>query len=136
MTVTNVQSGPIAKPSYGLPCNGCGLCCQNEICPLGQFAFPSWQAPCPALERDGDRFVCGLVNRPEVYAPIKTAVNGVEEMRAAAMHANGVGIGCDARLDEERDVVPPVEYTLAILRLARQPRSVSRKIEKLWSDAR
>ena len=48
------------KPRYGAPCNGCGVCCQQELCPLGTTAFGAVPAPCPALHWVQGRFWCGL----------------------------------------------------------------------------
>ena len=58
----------IQKPPHGQPCNGCGWCCQAELCPLAQAIFgePVVRA-CPALEQDGERYVCGLVAYPTAY---------------------------------------------------------------------
>lgn len=123
------------KAPYGTPCNGCGLCCQNEICPLGQIVFPAavvrFGGACPALERDDERFICGLIARPEAYAPIKASVYGVEALREAAVIGVGAGIGCDARMDGEAD--PPKDFLVAMLRVMRTPRSTQRRIEKLWT---
>lgn len=120
------------KAPYGHPCNGCGLCCQNEVCPLGQIVFPRAQAPCPALERNGERYVCGLVRHPEAYQPAKTALYGADALRKAAEIGVGADIGCDAKMRGEA-THPPRDFILAMLRLASMPRSTSRRIEKLWS---
>lgn len=122
------------KPPYGSPCNGCGVCCQNEICPLGQIAFPHAQAPCPALEKQADRYVCGLVASPQTYAPIRASVYGVEALREAAAIGVGADIGCDTRMmPDEASATPPPDFVKAMLRVSRTPRSVTRRIEKLWT---
>lgn len=113
------------KSPYGSPCNGCGLCCREEICPLGSIVFPLASAPCPALEQDGERSVCGLVAHPERYRS-----GNVERLRAAAVRGIGAGIGCDARMPGEAD--PPKDFIKAMLRASRTPRNVSRQITKLW----
>lgn len=51
------------KPAFGAPCNGCGLCCAVEACPLGIIRFGRRRGPCPAMEwRDG-RYACGMLAR-------------------------------------------------------------------------
>lgn len=49
------------KPAFGAPCNGCGLCCAAETCPLGMILFRRRRGPCPALEWRDDRYVCGVL---------------------------------------------------------------------------
>lgn len=90
----------IERPAYGEPCNGCGVCCQQEQCPLSLFTFGRVPGPCPALEPEGDRFVCGLVTNPQRYNPIRTFAMGIEKMRAAALILIGADakVGCDCAL--------------------------------------
>lgn len=126
----------IAKPAYGSPCNNCGLCCQNEVCPLGQLVFTTAQAPCPALEIGGEGGKCGLIAHPERYAPIRTAVYGAEAMRDAAAFGVGAGIGCDARTEDERNAVPPPEFARAMAAVKRLSSAARNKIMRLWSNPR
>jgi hypothetical protein len=50
----------LTKPRRSEPCNGCGLCCQVQVCDIGQQLFNvSDKGPCPGLiYRDG-RTYCG-----------------------------------------------------------------------------
>lgn len=122
------------KPPYGHACNRCGLCCQYEVCPLGQLVFRQVAGPCPALERDGEQFACGLVAHPSSYAPIRTSVHGAQVMSEAAAWAVGAGVGCDARV--ETDDEPPREYADRLRELAKPNRPERRRAERLWRDAR
>lgn len=89
----------LAKPPHGAPCNGCGLCCQHELCQLGIFVFDKATGPCPALTpADGGRFICGLVASPATWSPVRTALHGVKTMAEAALFLIGSGVGCDAHL--------------------------------------
>src|SRR5262249_25145409 len=90
-----------SKPAYGSPCNHCGLCCQIGICRTGRLILRDIQGPCPALIEEGDRFLCGLMTRPQDYAPVRTRIEGAERMRQAAKLLIGAGQGCCAR--EEHD---------------------------------
>ena len=90
------------KPAYGQPCNGCGQCCQDQLCPLGRRVFPTSRGGCPALMKFEDRFECGLVLRPRQFAPFRTAVRGVDAMRNGALLLIGAGNGCDALLVDEK----------------------------------
>ena len=49
------------KPTFGAACNGCGVCCQQELCQVGADVFGPGAAPCPALLWLQGRFWCGLV---------------------------------------------------------------------------
>jgi hypothetical protein len=118
------------KPKYGAPCNSCGRCCVDQLCPLGGafFHLPLQVGNCPALQPHGERRVCGLVANPEAYALAATLLNGKEAMSAAAAHLIGAGHGCDASYDEsERD--PEV---LASFRRKHQSKGPTRKAAALW----
>ncbi len=75
------------RPGPYLPCNGCGLCCQEEICMVGQDVFEIWfkDTPCPALTSINGKYRCALV-MIEAAAP-------VEKKLAEAL---GIGRGCCA----------------------------------------
>lgn len=73
------------KPLFGSPCNGCGLCCRMEICPIGREAFPGASARCPGMLFDEGRFHCRLVLIEEAA--------GMEPLIARAL---GIGRGCCA----------------------------------------
>lgn len=98
-------AGP--KPALGEPCNGCGGCCLAVVCPAGSaiLGLPEEApGPCPALERQEARFVCGLVANPCSYAPVATAIYGAPAMSEAALLLISSGVGCDARaLGEPRN---------------------------------
>ena len=55
------------KPAADAPCNGCGVCCAAEPCPVGSLRFLRRRGPCPALEWHGDLYRCGLLARPRHY---------------------------------------------------------------------
>ena len=87
------------KPPEGAPCNGCGLCCLAEPCPLGMLVSRRRTGACVALRwsaADG-RYLCGMVADPG-------AVTGwnrpwaVRWQQALARRWIAAGVGCDARL--------------------------------------
>lgn len=83
------------KPAEGAPCNGCGWCCISEPCALSK-EFLGATDTCPALERAGDRYACGLITNPSLYL-------GTPEFGNAVLADNfgqmlGIGTGCDASL--------------------------------------
>ncbi len=92
----------LAKPAHGRPCNGCGRCCHDELCPLGARLFGRWHGPCPALQpAEGQSLVCGLVADPARHQPVRTLAHGREAMSKAAAVLIGAGFGCDAQTADE-----------------------------------
>ena len=48
------------------PCEHCGLCCTEEVCPVGEIFMRTVVPPCPAQAKDKDgKFWCGLIVCPE-----------------------------------------------------------------------
>jgi hypothetical protein len=89
-----------AKPAPGEPCNGCGVCCASEPCPLGAVASLRTTGACSALvwrEEDG-RYRCGLIVQPEMHLP---AVLGraAPMLAVAARRFVAAGSGCDCSLE-------------------------------------
>src|SRR5262245_44282347 len=90
------------KPPHGAPCNRCGLCCEAEVCPMGEFVLGQSIGPCPALARDAQgNASCGLIATPEKFVPVRAAIYGRQAMSDAAAHLIGSGTGCDARVNGE-----------------------------------
>nr|WP_185970049.1 hypothetical protein [Tepidimonas alkaliphilus] len=86
------------KPPPGAPCNGCGVCCAWQPCPLGWLVSRRRQGPCAALHWDEPtaRYRCGLLNAA-------TPQSGLTAMRrawrrfwqAAVARWIAAGRGCD-----------------------------------------
>ena len=55
-----------AKPALGAACNGCGVCCVAEPCPLGMLLSRRRSGRCAALLWNGleARHGCGAVVQP------------------------------------------------------------------------
>jgi hypothetical protein len=82
-----------AKPAYGRPCNGCGVCCLAETCPVGRLRFLRRRGPCPALIQDrSGRYWCGMVANPGRFLP--WLPDGLA--RALMRRWIAAGIGCDS----------------------------------------
>lgn len=85
------------KPAPGAACNGCGVCCAAQPCPLGMLLSRRRQGRCRALQWRGTdgRYVCGVLAQPRrwlPWLPLATATRLVTRWIAAAR-------GCDADLD-------------------------------------
>ena len=91
-----------AKPPLGAPCNGCGLCCLAEPCPLGMLLSRRRQGACAALRwsPEARRYQCGALNDP-------ASVTGwrrpglLRLFSALARRWIAAGKGCDADLQPE-----------------------------------
>lgn len=67
-TLTLYADAP-PKPAPGDACNGCGLCCAAERCPVAWLLLPRGKGSCAALEWDAAarHYRCGMVMRPAHY---------------------------------------------------------------------
>lgn len=67
-TVTVHPQAP-AKPATGAQCNGCGVCCAAESCPVAMVFLWQWRGACRALvwQDESRRYVCGMVLGPEQH---------------------------------------------------------------------
>jgi hypothetical protein len=74
-TVIRIHAEAPAKPAWGQPCNGCGVCCLSEPCPAGVWVSRRRQGACTAVRWDasGHRYRCGLVDaaRPWLGAVVR-----------------------------------------------------------------
>jgi hypothetical protein len=59
------------KPVPGAACNGCGLCCAAQPCPLGMLLSRRGHGRCRALQWRGadSRYVCGVLSGPRRWLP-------------------------------------------------------------------
>ena len=66
-----IELHPLAppKPDYGADCNGCGVCCAAEPCPVAFLFLFQFKGRCRALlwQNDTSRYVCGMVVCPDQY---------------------------------------------------------------------
>jgi hypothetical protein len=60
------------KPSPGQPCNGCGVCCLAEPCPVARVFLWQSMGACRALLWLGPerQYRCGLLLMPSTYLPL------------------------------------------------------------------
>lgn len=86
-----------AKPARGSPCNGCGVCCAAEPCPLAMLRFRRRRGACPALHwsEAGGRYVCGLLAAPEQhFRPLPAVL--APPLAGLVARAIAAGSGCDS----------------------------------------
>lgn len=58
-----------AKPAAGQPCNGCGVCCAAEPCPVARVFLSQSRGACRALVwvKGGQYYRCGMLLQPANY---------------------------------------------------------------------
>ena len=101
--VIRIHPAAPPQPAEGEPCNGCGVCCLAEPCPLGQLISRKRTGACNALRwSDAEaRYRCGVLSdtagvlgaRWRWAAPL---------LRRLAWRWIAAGIGCDASLQSQR----------------------------------
>ena len=101
--VIHIHPDAPAKPPEGAPCNGCGVCCLAEPCPVGMLVSRKRRGACVALvwSEVAGRYHCGLMlaagGDAVAAGPLQAlALRWVRRLISA-------GSGCDASLEVARD---------------------------------
>lgn len=110
------------KPALGAACNGCGLCCLAEPCPLGILLSGRRYGACDALrwEAASSQYRCGALSAPQsvVQQALPKALQWLTPALAWCLgHWAGrwiaQGVGCDSTMqaqplaDSPTDLPPP-----------------------------
>ncbi len=110
--VIHVHPEAPPKPPDGAPCNGCGLCCLAEPCPIGMVISRKRVGACVALQWSPEAgcYRCGvLVRAGEAWqaAASRPGLSGMLARGWAQMRWRWVrrhiasGVGCDANFTTE-----------------------------------
>jgi len=88
------------KPDEGQPCNGCGMCCATDPCPLGVWLSRRRHGACAALQWNDAHtlYRCGAIAEPRrwlPWVPGRWAARLARRWVAAAQ-------GCDSDLVREQ----------------------------------
>ncbi len=87
------------KPATGAACNGCGVCCAAEPCPVGMLLSRRRRGACVRLRWDEaqQRYRCGLL--ADASTPWW--------LRRLAARWIAAGTGCDSDLEVQPPAPPP-----------------------------
>lgn len=100
--VIHLHAEAPAKPAPGQACNGCGVCCAWQPCPLGVLVTGRRHGACAALQwHEADlRYRCGMVDAPETAWPaLPRPLRG--PLKRLARRWIAAGAGCDSDLEVE-----------------------------------
>ncbi|MBP6269874.1 MAG: hypothetical protein KA422_09640 [Rhizobacter sp.] len=89
------------KPPWGTKCNGCGVCCAAEPCPVGVLVTGSRRGACSALvwRQVDQRYVCGMVIEPGRYLGLNHPwLNAAASCVTRRLISAGSGCDSDAEL--------------------------------------
>lgn len=107
-TIIHIEPLAPAKPMVGAPCNGCGVCCLAQPCPVGMVLSGRRHGACVALRWNSVALVyrCGAIERPvEVLdAVLPVALRGARTVLAPALtflarRSIALDVGCDCELE-------------------------------------
>ncbi|MBP9904885.1 MAG: hypothetical protein KBF66_04960 [Rhodoferax sp.] len=93
-----------AKPALGATCNGCGVCCLIEPCPLGMVLTGQRRGACQVLQwqPQWQRYQCGAIMTPDLIlqqrlpAVLLWLAPGLHwVLRRWARRWVAAGVGCD-----------------------------------------
>ncbi|MFW9616569.1 hypothetical protein [Aquabacterium sp.] len=92
--VIHIHPDAPTKPPEGAPCNGCGVCCLVEPCPVGMLLSRRRRGACDKLQWSDQqgRYVCGLM---------VASARGRGLWHWWVRRVIAAGQGCDASVDVE-----------------------------------
>lgn len=110
------------KPAPGAPCNGCGVCCLLEPCPLGVLLSRRRQGACVAVRWSESlhQYRCGALSAPQevLHSVMPNALSALvpalsRALRLVAGRWIAVDQGCDSTLELAQPQQLPVASSLS-----------------------
>ncbi len=114
--IIHIQPEAPPKPALGAPCNGCGVCCLVEPCPLGVVLSGRRRGACDALRWQGDLRVyrCGAITQPRevLQAALPRPLRGLAFVLSPwlarlAKRWIAAGVGCDSSVQVDAGKAGP-----------------------------
>lgn len=114
--VVHIEPQAAPKPVPGAPCNGCGICCLSEPCPLGILLSRRRHGACVALRWDAEacQYRCGCLTDATavLQQALPSALQWLTPFGRVLLARLGrrwiaAGIGCDSTLEVQG---PPVGF--------------------------
>lgn len=105
--VIHIHPEAPTKPALGAPCNGCGLCCLVEPCPLGMVLSGRRTGACDALRWQAEAGVyrCGAITQPRAVlrAALPASLRALAAVLAPVLGRQArrwiaAGVACDSSL--------------------------------------
>ena len=115
--VIHIHPEAPAKPPEGQPCNGCGVCCLSEPCPLGVLLSGRRHGACVALRWGSAEAIyrCGALSEPvgvlQAWLPpgLKSLGPALgRRLPTLARRWIAAGQGCDCNLVVDRSAAKEV----------------------------
>jgi hypothetical protein len=106
--VIAIHAGAPPKPAVGAPCNGCGVCCLSEPCPVGVVLSRRRTGACAALRwSDSEQcYRCGALSAPREVLPYW--LNPAAPLFARlARRWIAAGTGCDSLVEVAAGAADP-----------------------------
>ena len=99
-TIIHLHPSAPAKPEAGAACNGCGVCCAWQPCPLGMLISGRRHGACDALRWDaaGSHYRCAMVSDPQAVLP-RLPGPASRWLQGLARRWIAAGAGCDCDAD-------------------------------------
>jgi len=97
-----LQADAPPKPAVGAACNGCGVCCAWQPCPLGVLVSRRRHGACSALQWDEreKQYRCAMVAGARRLWPwLPRPAEALLQRLARRWIAAGAGCDCDAEVE-------------------------------------
>jgi len=97
-----------SKPVLGAPCNGCGVCCLAQPCPIGMVLSGRRHGSCVALQWNAAArlYRCGAIVQPAQVLDdvLPAALRGTRRLLAPVLsflahRSIALDMGCDSDLE-------------------------------------
>ena len=107
-----------SKPAQGASCNGCGVCCLMEPCPLGVLLSRRRSGACVAVRWSDPlrQYRCGALSEPKDILlsvmpwPFLARAPGLSwALALAAGRWIAINQGCDSNVELEQSLGPSVD---------------------------